>query len=242
MTGPDASRAARGSVRSVRPSGSWEPAVPDTRRAGVSIRRAVGWQAWRWSGCRCGAAAGWNRVARGERIDGAHKHATVIGDNAFRSMRSGLGNGDDLLRLDPRTHITGLMRRYNDVSNRKHLPLAAPVVARGTSSSAAARNPCPRRCNPLAGDGGPLMNKEMSKHELLARISIDANVCFGKPCIRGHRIWVSLVLDLLASGWTVRDLLEQYPGIEEADVLACIAYGAEMSRERYVDVPLEASA
>ena len=86
------------------------------------------------------------------------------------------------------------------------------------------------------------MNKEMSKHELLTRISIDANVCFGKPCIRGHRIWVSLVLDLLASGWTARDLLEHYPGIEEADVLACIAYGAEMSRERYVDVPLEAPA
>ena len=86
------------------------------------------------------------------------------------------------------------------------------------------------------------MSKGMSKHELLSRISIDPSVCFGKPCIRGHRIWVSLVLDLMASGWTVRDLLEQYPGIEAQDVLACIAYGAEMSRERYVDVPLEASA
>ena len=85
------------------------------------------------------------------------------------------------------------------------------------------------------------MNQRMSKQELLSRISIDTNVCFGKPCIRGHRIWVSLVLDLLASGWTIRKLLEQYPGIEEADVLACIAYGAEMSRERYVDVPLEIS-
>ena len=82
----------------------------------------------------------------------------------------------------------------------------------------------------------------MNKNELLARISIDPNVCFGKPCIRGHRIWVSLVLDLLSSGWTVQQVLEQYPGIEEADVLACIAYGAEMSRERYVDVPLETSA
>ena len=85
------------------------------------------------------------------------------------------------------------------------------------------------------------MNQRMSKQELLSRISINMSVCFGKPCIRGHRIWVSLVLDLLASGWTIRELLEQYPGIEEADVLACIAYGAEMSRERYVDVPLEIS-
>ena len=82
----------------------------------------------------------------------------------------------------------------------------------------------------------------MDKRELLSRISIDPDICFGKPCIRGHRIWVSLVLDLLAGGSTVEQLLEQYPGIEDADVLACIAYGAEMSRERYVDVPLETSA
>lgn len=73
----------------------------------------------------------------------------------------------------------------------------------------------------------------MKKQELLSRISMDPDVCFGKPCIRGHRIWVSLVLDLLRSGWTAPRVLEQYPGIEEADVLACIAYGEEMSRERY---------
>ena len=78
----------------------------------------------------------------------------------------------------------------------------------------------------------------MTREELLARISIDPAVCFGKPCIHGHRIWVSLVLDLLASGWTVQETLDNYPGLEKADVLACIAYGAEMSRERYVDIPM----
>ena len=67
----------------------------------------------------------------------------------------------------------------------------------------------------------------MNNQELLSRISIDPNICFGKPCIRGHRIWVSLVLDLLASGFTFEELLERYPGIEEADILACIAYGAK---------------
>ena len=82
----------------------------------------------------------------------------------------------------------------------------------------------------------------MNRQELLSRISIDPEVCFGKPRIRGHRIWVSLVLDLLADGWTVDQLLDEYPGVEESDVLACIAYGAEMSRERYVDVPLQTSA
>jgi uncharacterized protein (DUF433 family) len=82
----------------------------------------------------------------------------------------------------------------------------------------------------------------MDRQELLSRISIDPNVCFGKPCIRGHRIWVSLVLDLLASGSTTQEILDGYPGLEEADVLACIAYGAEMSRERYVDIPVNQSA
>jgi uncharacterized protein (DUF433 family) len=77
----------------------------------------------------------------------------------------------------------------------------------------------------------------MTRDELLARISIDPKVCFGKPCIRGHRVWVSLVLDLLASGWTTEEVLREYPGMEREDVLACIAYGAEMSRERYVQVP-----
>jgi uncharacterized protein (DUF433 family) len=78
----------------------------------------------------------------------------------------------------------------------------------------------------------------MTRDELLARISIDTNICFGKPCIRGHRIWVSLILDFLASGATTQEILEDYPQLEEADVLACIAYGAEMSRERYVEIPL----
>ncbi len=76
----------------------------------------------------------------------------------------------------------------------------------------------------------------MNKRDLLSRISVDPGICFGKPCIRGHRIWVSLMLDLLASGVTIEQVLEDYPGIEKADVLACIAYGAEMSRERYVEI------
>lgn len=78
----------------------------------------------------------------------------------------------------------------------------------------------------------------MTRTELLSRISIDPTICFGKPCIRGHRIWVSLVLDFLASGMSMDELLQQYPGLEAADIYACIAYGAEMARERYVEIPL----
>ena len=80
----------------------------------------------------------------------------------------------------------------------------------------------------------------MTREELLARISVDPNICFGKPCIRGHRIWVSLVLDLLAGGMSIQEILDDYH-IEESDVRACIAYGAEMARERYVTVNAVAS-
>ena len=82
----------------------------------------------------------------------------------------------------------------------------------------------------------------MTRDELLQRISIDPDVCFGKPCIRGHRIWVSLVLDFLASGMSVQEILAEYPGIAEDDVMACLAYGAEMARERYVALPIRRTA
>lgn len=65
----------------------------------------------------------------------------------------------------------------------------------------------------------------MTKDNLLSRISIDPNICFGKPCIKGHRIWVSLILDLLAGGETIEEILEEYPSLERDDILACIAYG-----------------
>ncbi len=77
---------------------------------------------------------------------------------------------------------------------------------------------------------------------LLQRISIDPNVCFGKPVIRGTRIWVSLLLDYLADGMTIAELVEEYPYITEEDVRAAIAYGAEMARSRYVDIPTEVTS
>ena len=75
--------------------------------------------------------------------------------------------------------------------------------------------------------------------KLLDRISIDPAVCGGKPCIRGTRIWVSLILDLLAGGMSEADLRGEYPQLAHDDILAAIAYGAEMSRERVIPVPVE---
>jgi len=79
-------------------------------------------------------------------------------------------------------------------------------------------------------------------NSLLERISIDPSICFGKPCIRGTRIWVSLILDFLASGMSMEELLTEYPQLTREDILAAIAYGAEMARERYVEIPIEAAA
>ena len=74
----------------------------------------------------------------------------------------------------------------------------------------------------------------------LDRISIDPNVCFGKPCIKGTRIWVSLILDFLASGESTEQILASYPQLTIDDVRAAIAYGAEMARERVIAVPAAA--
>ncbi len=72
---------------------------------------------------------------------------------------------------------------------------------------------------------------------LLERISTDPQVCGGKPCIRGTRIWVSLILDFLAGGMSEADLLGQYPVLAHQDVLAAIAYGAEAARETILPLP-----
>ena len=77
---------------------------------------------------------------------------------------------------------------------------------------------------------------------LLEHISIDPNVCFGKPCIRGTRIWVSLLLDFMASGMSIDEIMAEYPQLTVDDLRAEIAYGAEMSRERFIDIPTENAA
>jgi len=77
---------------------------------------------------------------------------------------------------------------------------------------------------------------------LLERISIDPRICGGKPCIKGTRIWVSLILDFLADDMTEAELIDQYPGLTHEDVLAALAYGAEAAREQIIPVPAEDAA
>jgi len=65
---------------------------------------------------------------------------------------------------------------------------------------------------------------------LLERISVNPNVCFGKPCIRGTRIWVSLILDYLSSGTSVEEILAEYPQLVEKDIRTAIAYSSIRNR------------
>ena len=73
------------------------------------------------------------------------------------------------------------------------------------------------------------------------RISIDPNVCHGRPCIKGTRIWVSLIVDNLAEGMSEQELLEAYPQLTIQDIRAALAYAAEMTRERIIPIPVKAA-
>ena len=79
-----------------------------------------------------------------------------------------------------------------------------------------------------------------NRADLLKRISINPNVCFGKPCIRGTRIWVALIMDNLAEGVAEEELLAAYPQLQLEDIRAALAYAAEMTRERIIPIPVGA--
>jgi len=64
----------------------------------------------------------------------------------------------------------------------------------------------------------------MDEKALLGRITANPEIFGGKPIVRGMRISVELILSLLAQGITTNELLEDYPGMEPDDILACIAY------------------
>ena len=76
----------------------------------------------------------------------------------------------------------------------------------------------------------------MGTEKLINRVHVDPNVCFGKPCIRGTRIWISLIIDNLASGATEQELLEEYPQLSHEDIMAALVFAAEMTRERFVEL------
>ena len=72
-----------------------------------------------------------------------------------------------------------------------------------------------------------------------SRITIASSVCHGRPCIKGTRVWVSLIVDNLAAGSSEDEIIEAYPVLTNDDIRAALAFAAEMVRERFVDIPLQ---
>jgi uncharacterized protein (DUF433 family) len=73
-------------------------------------------------------------------------------------------------------------------------------------------------------------------HPLLERITIEAGKCGGRPCVRGTRMRVTDVLELLANEASIEEIVAEHPGIERADVLAAIAYAAHQTNHAVIHV------
>lgn len=69
-------------------------------------------------------------------------------------------------------------------------------------------------------------------------ITVDPDVCHGKACLKGTRIMVSVVLDNLAAGLTVDEILQSYPSLTPEAIQATISYAAELARERVILMPV----
>jgi uncharacterized protein (DUF433 family) len=70
------------------------------------------------------------------------------------------------------------------------------------------------------------------------RIIVNPDILVGKPVVKGTRLAVEFIIDLLASGWTETDILRNYPGLTREDILACLAYAsAILHAERVYPIP-----
>ncbi|HLG36205.1 MAG TPA: DUF433 domain-containing protein, partial [Bacteroidia bacterium] len=78
------------------------------------------------------------------------------------------------------------------------------------------------------------------QHYKYTRITIDAEICFGKPVVRSTRMPVSSLLDYLSSGMTAEELIKQFPFIEQADISEALAFSASMMQDSFI--PLKRSA
>ena len=74
---------------------------------------------------------------------------------------------------------------------------------------------------------------------LAERITTDPNICHGKPCIRGLRYPVEMILELLSSGMTSEEILADYEDLEREDILAALSFAARLSQVKRLE-PLSA--
>jgi uncharacterized protein (DUF433 family) len=78
----------------------------------------------------------------------------------------------------------------------------------------------------------------MSNENLLSRITVDPEICHGKPCIRGLRYPVETILEYLAGGDTTEKLLKQFPDLEREDIQACHDFARQMLSAKTIHLPL----
>ena len=74
----------------------------------------------------------------------------------------------------------------------------------------------------------------MEQEDLLARITVNANICHGKPTIRGLRYPVENMLELLAAGMSYEEILADYPDLVKEDLLACLAYAVRVTQTKAI--------
>lgn len=75
-----------------------------------------------------------------------------------------------------------------------------------------------------------LCKNGISMEKLLNRITINTDICHGKPTIRNMRYPVELILDLLSSGMSVAEIIDDYPALEEDDIKACLAFASRLTK------------
>ena len=74
----------------------------------------------------------------------------------------------------------------------------------------------------------------MEQTSLLSRITMNPNICHGKPTVRNMRYPVTMILDLLSAGMSVEELIEDYPALERADISACLAFASKLAEVKSV--------
>lgn len=77
----------------------------------------------------------------------------------------------------------------------------------------------------------------MKTQQLLERIFVDPQICHGKPCIKGTRIPVFVILDALAAGMTDQEIIKEYPPVTEEDIRAALLYASLVTRQEEVPLP-----
>jgi uncharacterized protein (DUF433 family) len=83
-----------------------------------------------------------------------------------------------------------------------------------------------------------MANKSTDASKLLERITIDPDICHGKPCIRGLRYPVDMILELLSAGMSHDDILADYDDLEREDILAVLAFAARLTQVKRVQAML----